>query len=118
MNFDSLLTVEATTPKPTTLKPTTRPTTARPTTEKPAGIMFKSTSFNSCYYKWHLNLSNNYHFDVSFFKIESECEDTYCDFQAAKGKCNKGWMKQRCKKACGLCKKYFMFYIQYSFNDI
>ena len=51
MNFDSLLTVEATTPKPTTLKPTTRPTTARPTTEKPAGIMFKSTSFNSCYYK-------------------------------------------------------------------
>ena len=51
MNFDSLLTVEATTPKPTTLKPTTSPTTARPTTEKPAGIMFKSTSCNLCYYK-------------------------------------------------------------------
>ena len=51
MNFDSLLTVEATTPKPTTLKPTTRPTTAKPTTEKPAGIIFESASCNLRYYK-------------------------------------------------------------------
>ena len=36
--------------------------------------------------------------------MKLDCENNYCETQAAKGKCNKGWMKLRCKKACGLCK--------------
>ena len=36
--------------------------------------------------------------------MKLDCENNYCETQAAKGRCNKGWMKLRCKKACGLCK--------------
>lgn len=98
-------TLNPTTPKPTTPRPTTaKPTTQSPVTEKPSGKLmkhFKMVVFHlNNFSKHEIFYSHN-----SFSNSKSDCENTYCETQAAKGRCNKTWMKQKCKKACGLCKK-------------